>query len=221
MKDKGGRTQVHAISCPNLGRSRVQSCVCPVRLAAGTVKSLIAQLRDIFRQAGRGSTWQAGNPVMKEQSISHVPVKQAVPIFKAKLERISNFIAQKLQSPLDSPIRFILARDQAFFKIQFFGGDRAGDLCLAVTQEVRRLKDDSGLVFSHTVGKTLGNGKTRVFSITRMPQSCICPVAGLELYMSEANNFSIDLSCGYIFRKVEVHKRLVLEDHVSYSSMYD
>ena len=144
MKDKKGKTQVHNISCPNLGRKYIQICDCPVRLAAGTVKSFIAQLKDILRQIGRGSVWhvgaQMGNPVccpsvllyakavVKEQSISHVPIKQAVPIFPGKLEKIYVFIAQKLQSSLTPSARFILARDQAFFKIQFFGGDRANDL---------------------------------------------------------------------------------------------
>jgi hypothetical protein len=41
-----------------------------------------------------------------------------------------------------------LYRDQAWWKIQFFAGDRAEDLALVVAQEVKILTDGSGLVFS-------------------------------------------------------------------------
>ena len=67
----------------------------------------------------------------------------------------------------------------------------------------------------------MGNGKTRVFSIARMKGSSVCPVAGLEFYMSVAKSLGIDLSTGYIFRIVDDRKRDVLDDHVSYSTMYD
>jgi hypothetical protein len=41
--------------------------------------------------------------------------------------------------------KFTLYRDQAWWKIQFFAGDRAGDLALVVAQEVKILTDGSGL----------------------------------------------------------------------------
>jgi integrase len=101
------------------------------------------------------------------------------------------------------------------------GAAQAGDLCWAVTREVRRLKDDSGLVFTHSIGKTLRNGKGKVLCITRMPTSSICPVAGLEQYMTKAGDLGIDLSTGYIFRSIDRSRQVVLDDHVSYSAMYD
>jgi hypothetical protein len=48
-----------------------------------------------------------------------------------------------------------LYRDQAWRKIQFFAGDRAGDLALVVAQEVKILTDGSEIVFQLTFGKTL------------------------------------------------------------------
>ncbi|KAK3737784.1 hypothetical protein QZH41_017258 [Actinostola sp. cb2023] len=54
-KDKGGRTKVHATSCPSFWlppRSRV--CSCPIRLAAGTVDSMIGKLRATFMEAAVG-----------------------------------------------------------------------------------------------------------------------------------------------------------------------
>jgi hypothetical protein len=37
--------------------------------------------------------------------------------------------------------KFTLYRDQAWWKIQFFAGDRAGDLALEVAQEVKMVLD--------------------------------------------------------------------------------
>jgi hypothetical protein len=57
-----------------------------------------------------------------------------------------------------------LYRNQAWWKIQFFAGDRAGDLALVVAQEVNFLTDGSGLVFQHTFGKTLRGSSTESVS---------------------------------------------------------
>jgi hypothetical protein len=115
-KDRKGKTQVHGVACPYLGIFLIQDCGCPVRLAAGTVRSLVGQLRDIFRRAGRDSVWQEGsdrgNPacsasvnmyvqaVSREQAISHVPVQQAIPMFSRKLELISLFIEGQLNQAI-------------------------------------------------------------------------------------------------------------------------
>ena len=65
-KDQGGRTVIHNKSCPNLGNSRSNTCLCPRRLAFGTVDSLIGKLRTIFNSNGRGGEWFSllgvGNP---------------------------------------------------------------------------------------------------------------------------------------------------------------
>lgn len=47
-KDKGGKTPVHELSCKAIGSPGNKSCSCPKRLAAGTVRSLIGQMRAIF-----------------------------------------------------------------------------------------------------------------------------------------------------------------------------
>ncbi|CAC5389005.1 unnamed protein product [Mytilus coruscus] len=50
-----------------------------------------------------------------------------------------------------------LRSDQAFFKLQYLSCDRGNDLGLVLIQEVKRFQGSSGIMFSHTVGKTLGN----------------------------------------------------------------
>ena len=46
-----------------------------------------------------------------------------------KLTQLSLYLDQKLASDSLSPTqRFIVARDQAYFKCDFFSGDRPGDL---------------------------------------------------------------------------------------------
>lgn len=66
--DQFGKTQVHAVSCPFLGRMGVLGCACPTRLAAGTIQNMIQQMTEILRTHGRSRSWDAqlkvGNPCL-------------------------------------------------------------------------------------------------------------------------------------------------------------
>lgn len=119
--------------------------------------------------------------------------------------------------------RYILLRDQAWFKWQFFAGDRAGDLANLVAQEVKWLRDYSGFVFNHTFGKTLRGGKrgSNMFVIKRCNDKAICPVVGFKTLFQYVKTWElISLSYGYLFRIVTEGAR-VLDQPVSYSVVYD
>ena len=96
--------------------------------------------------------------------------------------------------------RFILAKDQAYFKAVFFSGDRPGDTGLVKVPEILRFPNDDGYLFNHVWGKTLRDGDNNVFGIKRNPQTKICPVQGIEHYMAVAQQLRIDLTRGYLFR---------------------
>ena len=49
-------------------------------------------------------------------------------------------------------------------------------------------------------GKTLRDSDDNVFGIKRNPQAKICPVQGIEHYMTVAQQLRIDLTRGYLFR---------------------
>lgn len=143
-KDNMGKTQIHGINCPNLGKSGIYECDCPLRLSSGTVQSTISQLKAIFKCYGRGDKWNDelmfGNPACSvkvtkyldaikfEQAVSHRVVKQAKPLFFEKLRKIALYIDSQLLLEGNFSKRFVLLRDQAFLKLQFFAGDRAADL---------------------------------------------------------------------------------------------
>lgn len=109
-KDKVGKTRVHDLYCPFLGVASASSCSCPVRLAAGTVFSYIAQLKAMFIALCRVEPWDNArqlkrcnpadnillrryvNAVKLEQAMSHVSSKQAKPIFLNKLEKLSLYL---------------------------------------------------------------------------------------------------------------------------------
>ena len=44
-RDRNGRTQVHKDGCEFLGLHGSQACLCPKRLASGTVDSMIGKIR--------------------------------------------------------------------------------------------------------------------------------------------------------------------------------
>ena len=198
-----GKTTIHDIQCPFLGQKGSFHCNCPKRLASNTVEGIINQPVNIFDDIGLGRDWnivsESGNPasaqavkeylklIRVEQAKSHVLPKQAKPIFLTKVKAISSFIDREIKIvSLSLREKFTLYRDQAWWKIQFFAGDRAGDLALVVAQEVKILTDGSGLVFQHTFGKTLrsSKGKSNSFVIKRCNDIDICHVKDLMDYVN-------------------------------------
>ena len=154
LKGKNGKTQVHRNRCPLLGKRGTFDCACPLRLSYKTVDSYhIGKLRAIFHAIGRNGEWDRrlglGNPaadksvkdylrlVTAEQLQARVTPKQASPFLVDKLAQLSDYIDRNLQSPNITPTqRFILARDQEYFKAVFFSGDRPGDMGLVKVPEI-------------------------------------------------------------------------------------
>ena len=132
FKDAHGKTQVHHHGCSFLGQRRIQSCECPVRLSCKTVDSYIGKLRSIFHASGRDGEWDKrlglGNPaadksrkdylrlVTAEQLQARVTPKQATPFFVDKLAQLSVHLQCALNNAPIPSQRFIVARDQAYFK---------------------------------------------------------------------------------------------------------
>jgi len=182
---------------------------------------------------GRSGRWNGmqGNPVISaeidiylhqikgEQSVGHVMQKQAKPLSLRKLQLIGMYIDRHIDSTKRPDKLFILARDQAFFKLLYFGGDRAHDLGIMLTQEIKSLPADAGFVIKHTYGKTHSCSQPKVFSIYRCEDKGICPVVALEQYMDIAKKLNIDLNTGYLFRPVV--DNLVRDDALSYSCVYE
>ena len=216
-KDKAGKTQVHCNGCSYLGKHGVHLCGCPVRLSYTTVDSYIGKLRAIFHSVGRQGEWesslQLGNPASalevksyfktftSEQLQARITVRQAVPLFLPKLHTLARLLNRKMSTPgISAQNLYIIARDQAFLKTLFFGGDRGSDLGNVKTPEILRFPSDDGFLFNHIWGKTLRDGSSNLFGIRRHPNPAICPVAGIETYVAICSELAIDLSKGYLFR---------------------
>ena len=214
FKDAHGKTQVHHHGCSCLGQRRIQSCGCPVRLSYKTVDSYIGKLRSIFHASGRDGEWDKrlglGNPaadkslkdylrlVTAEQLQARVTPKQATPFFVDKLTQLSVHLQRALDNAPTPSQRFIVARDQAYFKTFFFSGDRPGDLGQDKVKEILRFPNDDGFL-NHIWGKTLRDGDKNVFGIRRNPHQAICPIRGIEQYVPVAREMKIDLTRGYLF----------------------
>lgn len=199
------------------------------------MQSIIGQLNSIFQALGKIGAWheetKSGNPASSgevrrylkatrlEQSKAHVSQKQAKPLFLEKLKVLCSYFERQLNSNLSVPERFVVLRDQAFFKVQFFSGDRANDLGLCLTQEIKKLPDGKGFLFCHTVGKTLGNGKVNEFSLLRIEDISICPVQAIETYIHGAKQLGITLNTGYLFRTLDSTRKVVTDNPVTSSSM--
>ena len=126
-----------------------------------------------------------------EQLRASIAPKQAVPLFADKMLLLSRHIEKRLLLSSLSPTEmFVTTRDQAFFKALSFSGDRGGDLGQVKTSDIARFPDDNGFLFNHIWGKTLRDGAN----------PALCPIKGIETYVSIARELGISLSPGYLFR---------------------
>ncbi|KAL9951351.1 hypothetical protein ACROYT_G044002 [Oculina patagonica] len=218
FKDKNGKTQIHRTGCKYLGQAGRYTCGCPVRLSYKTVDSYIGKLRAILHSIGRDGEWDKrlglGNPasdksvkdflrlVTAEQLQARVTPRQATPFFVDKLTQLCSHLDKKLRDSDRAIDRFVIARDQAYFKLVFFSGDRPGDLGQIKVPEILRFPNDDGLLFYHIWGKTLRDGDENVFGVRRNTQVEICPVRGIERYMEVTRDIRVDLTRGYLFRPI-------------------
>ncbi|KAI8511797.1 hypothetical protein Bbelb_108970 [Branchiostoma belcheri] len=227
-KDKGGKTTVHNKNCKNYGNKKATGCGCPRRLAAGTVDSLIGQLRSIFANSGRGGDWNdaigTGNPAAApkvreylrvtkaEQADALVQPTQAQPVFFEKLSTICGHIKKKMENPgIKGVTLFNLARDQAFFKTMFFAADRASDLGRCKSEELAWLPKGEGILFNHTFGKTLRDGTSNTFPVLAGKDRSMCPVQAVRAYIRIAQALNVSLNRGYLFRTVSKSGEVVNE----------
>ena len=229
-RDKNGRTQVHVFECVNFGASGLHECGCPRHFAAGTINSYVDMLRAIFN-VGR---WFAENPCddsevkgwvkayAKEQQRHRVPIKQAHPTFSTHLRLLVKEIMFRLASlPADEPFfpsRFLLLRDWAFFLVQWFSGDRAGDLGRALTKEVVRLEDGS-LLFHHTVGKTIRSASGTLLVVPKVEgDETLCPVEAFDRYTKACAAAGVNLREGYLFPPTALPRHLSIKKGTPLSS---
>ena len=186
-------------------------------LAAGTIDNNIGKLKTIFQDCCRGSAWNSdlnlGNPachpsaqeyysmVLEEQTLARSFPSQAVPFFLDKLEVLCNGIRSQLKQPNLKPSKvYVLARDLAFFSVDFFSGDRGSDLGRIKSSDVSCLPENKGFIFNQVFGKTLRGNGSNVFAIPPLQHCSYCPVTNLKCYLSLSKSMSINLKSGFLFR---------------------
>eukprot|EP00112_Aurelia_sp_Birch-Aquarium-sp1_P023300 Seg6886.1 transcript_id=Seg6886.1/GoldUCD/mRNA.D3Y31 product="hypothetical protein" protein_id=Seg6886.1/GoldUCD/D3Y31 len=105
-----------------------------------------------------------------------------------------------VQTPLIKPSqRYVLARDLAFFSVDFFSEDRASDLGRVKSSDILVSADGKGVIVNIVFGKTLrGNGNL-------IPDSSFCPVTNIRYYVALSKKMSICLSPGYLFCVTDQH----------------
>lgn len=224
-KDNKGRTQVHSDRCIFTGKSGKQQCNCPLRLAAGTVDSVVGKLRAIFSAHGRKGAWDSftlrGNPaihdsvksyiksIQQEQAESRVAQKQATPMFLQKFRSLVEYLRKSLQDPKVPPTRqYILARDLSFFTLLFSSGARAGDLGKVKIVDILSAPNSQNLVIHQRVGKTVRGKTSKVVPIRPCIDATICPVQNLRFYIWYCREAGIKLRDGYVFRAT-THNNMV------------
>ena len=228
-KDSKGKTQIHSTNCTFRGKHGRFQCNCPVRLSAGSVDSLIGQIRAIYRDFGRGTDWNdmlgIGNPaaapivkryleaVRLEQSMSSVVPKRATPLFIDKLSVISRYITYKLSNPNISMFeQYILLRDIVFFNLLAHTGDRAGDLGSLMSDQIRWIPGNQGVVFTLTKGKTVDIRDPRVVVLYYATESEFCPLKELDKYLHFCREQKITLAPGFVFRTLNPSKSALSEN---------
>ena len=139
----------------------------------------------------------------KEQRIARVTPRQAPPIFSTHLRLLAADISRRIAllpaSASLFPDKFCLFRDRCFFLIQWFAGDRAGDLGNAIGKEVSR-HSTGALILKHTIGKTIRQSGSQILVVPHVPEDpLVCPVRAFEEYSQVCSTGGLDLKQGYLF----------------------
>ena len=114
---------------------------------------------------------------------------------------LSSEIAKQMNAHVRSSAQlFVLATDQTFFKVQFLGGDRAGDLGRMKTKEILYFPGKKALLFNHTLTKSLRDGTSNVFALKHHIDSSVCPVTAVEVYISLCDQLKTSIRQGFLFR---------------------
>lgn len=226
FKEKDGKTKVHRSGCAFMSKRQQNSkCDCPVRRSAGSVDSLIGQVRAIFRDFGRGSDWNAvfgiGNPaaapiikrylaaIRLEQSVSATTPRRAPPLFRDKLYKILRHITYKLTNPNLSMIyRYISFRDRAFLNLLSYTGDRAGDLGTLLLDQIFAIPNNEGIILNLCTGKTADIHDPRVVVVLKCDSLEFCPVNDLRKYLEFCKENGFVLTGGYVFRPIDAHSTI-------------
>ena len=90
--------------------------------------------------------------ITMEQLQARIQPKQATPFFIDKLDRLVSHIERSMESSSISPThRFILSRDQAYFKAVLFSRDRPGDMGQVKVPEILCFPNNDGFLFNNHV----------------------------------------------------------------------
>jgi hypothetical protein len=93
--------------------------------------------------------------VTADQLKARVTPNQAIPFLIDKLVRLALHLNRLAEvTTISRSQRFLIARDQVYFKAVFFSGYRPGDVGLVKVPEILRFPNDDGLLFNHVWGKT-------------------------------------------------------------------
>ena len=228
-RDQFGKTVLHSEGCQaaTAAAQRPLVCNCQKGLSPGTIDNNIGKLRSIFRDNGRGAIWNEdlhlGNPaahpsvkdyyklVLEEHTVARVFPSKAVPFFLDKLAALCRHLRCLIKCPNSKPSStYVLARDLAFFSVDFFSGDRGSDLGRVKSSDLLSFPDNKGFIFNQVFGKTLRGNGSNVFAIREFLGSILCPVSNLKFYLTLSKEMSIDLSSGYLFRVTD-HRGFVSE----------
>lgn len=214
-KEQRGHTALHSQSCTLRGRPGNQPCTCPRTTSAGTVDSVLGQLRAILRDIGRGTEWYTafdnGNPaashqlkrhlkaVRKERAAALAHPKQAIPLLLDKVAKLHRHLSYKLLNRKLQPAhRYLLLRDRAYLKLIAFTGDRGADLGLVQTEQLNIA--DNTLSIKALVGKSFSETTPRLLLFDRSDNPELCLVSEMQAYLTGAESCGISLKGGYLFR---------------------
>lgn len=224
FKDSAGKTQIHNDKCTNRGKQGKFECGCPYRRSAGSVDSLIGQVRAIFRDFGRGSDWNeilgignpAAAPIIKkylaairlEQSLAAVCPKRAKPMFLIKLVLVTRHINYTCSNPRLTVLqKYTFLRDLTFFTLLAFSGDRAGDLGALQSNQMHWLPNKEGIIFSLVKGKTVDIRDPRVVIIFNADVEELCPLKKILSYIDFCEKNNINLNSGFFFRPLSASQK--------------
>jgi hypothetical protein len=94
------------------------------------------------------------------------------------------------------------------------------ELLFAQEVRLRLLPGNKGLAICQTTGKRASSKHPHSYVLHQFEDAQVCPVQGVDQYVSEARGLCVDVTLGYLFRPLN-KKGEIANESVSYSTMYE
>lgn len=212
-----GRTTVHKLNCAQL-RTEHPTCGCPTYGKHNSTQLVVKHLKTELGKLVSANRWEeassTGNAAASrlvteflqaiddEQRLAGVVTRQPVLLHYNKLRHVAYASFHIIRAHNEYPplARWQAARFHCAMLVSHQTWARCGNIVKFLALSVLRIPDSAMLVFGHTWGKTLFDGKEHLCGVLPHEHREMCIPTAMRLYTNTTCELQQPFSPGFLFK---------------------